>query len=596
MLKFLLLRLKHATLAELSCRVRQRARAASIRAAASRRRGCYAPPGNPLELSGLALPAFRPEVPAARVEAVISGELFTLNAGSRTLERWSSELSGTGRRRCGDADLRTVWEPARLQHLTLLFAYLSRVPKGSCADRAREFASRELSRFLDDNPFPKGPHYLSAMECALRLPVFFYALKLLPGLPPADSARLAGAAHDHARWIEANLSLHSSLGNHTVCEAAGLVFAGGMFRGSERGRKWLELGCGLLESELARQVLPDGGPLEQSLAYHRFVLDVYWLAVSFLEGSGLRDCADWRRRLRRGEEFLVAFALPGGNYPAIGDSDDGCAVAPGLAPQRERGFPGEAPCRVFPDAGYTVIEAAGEARIVFDHAPLGMAPLYNHGHADALSVTLSLSGTELLVDPGTYRYNGAPSWRRYFRGTAAHNTVTVDGLDQAVQQTGFIWSDPYACRLLRREESHCILVQAEHDGYLRLGEPVLHRRTVAVIGERAVLTDSFQGSGDHEFALHFHLHPSALVTRSGERWCVSRGDECATLYLAGEGDFELVSGGAGGEFGWYSAAYGSKVPSLALRCSRKGSCEAVSFTTLIAWGRAAGRMQHEEGR
>ena len=60
-----------------------------------------------------------------------------------------------------------------------------------------------------------------------------------------------------------------------------------------------------------------------------------------------------------------------------------------------------------------------------------MAPLYNHGHADALSVTLSLGETPFLIDPGTYRYNGVPDWRRYFKGTRAHNTICIDEQDQA---------------------------------------------------------------------------------------------------------------------------------------------------------------------
>lgn len=581
LLRFLLLRLKHASLAELSYRMRQKARSARIRSAQphlSARRGCH------VNLSGLAIPVMEPEVSLARVEAVLAGERYTLNTGARTLDRWQEALAGARSGTRGDADLRAVWEPARLQHLTVLFAYLARKPRES-ADRAREFARNELLGWLDANPFPQGPNYRSAMECALRIPVFFYALKLLPDLQPAESARIAAALHAHAEWVEANLSLYSSLGNHTVCEAAGLVFAGALFRDHDRGRRWLARGGGLLGQELVRQVLPDGGALEQSLSYHRFVLDVYWLTAGFLEGSGLRDCGDWRRRLRFGEEFLSDFALPGAGYPSIGDSDDGCAVAPGLSPLRERPFPHGAACRLFPDAGYTVIGTASGARITFDHGPLGMPPLYNHGHADALSITLSVRGVELLVDPGTYRYNGVPGWRRYFKGTSAHNTVTVDGLDQAVQQTGFIWSSPYACRLLAREEGPAgCRVEAEHDGYQRLKEPLSHRRTIAVHGDRAVVTDRFDGSGEHEFALHLHLHPCAVVSREGGSWNVSRGGSRISLSLLGGEDFELLQGGEGGHLGWYSPRYGVKLPSAVLRCRRKGACAGVSFQTVIGWG------------
>jgi len=83
--------------------------------------------------------------------------------------------------------------------------------------------------------------------------------------------------------VSRNLALYSSLGNHTVCECIGLVFGGAVFRETGEGKKWLSRGCTLLEKELSHQILDDGGPAEQSLNYHRFVLDLYWLACGFLE-------------------------------------------------------------------------------------------------------------------------------------------------------------------------------------------------------------------------------------------------------------------------------------------------------------------------
>ena len=97
--------------------------------------------------------------------------------------------------------------------------------------------------------------------------------------------------------------------------------------------------------------------------------------------------------------------------PSIGDSDDGHAIAPGAAPCGGRRKSPAAPVATFPESGYTVVRGPDELVLTFDHGPLGMPPLYNHGHADALSITLSLNGKPILVDPGTYRYNGVPEWR-----------------------------------------------------------------------------------------------------------------------------------------------------------------------------------------
>lgn len=573
MLTFLISRLRHASLPELCYRARQGMRTARIRRAARRGGTFRVPETRPDAVLSLALPAFEPAVHPAMAEAVLAGARFAF-AG----EGLSPEAEGE--------DIRAVWEPARLQHLTVVFARLCSVKDGDEAQRLSRFARAELLSWLDDNPFPAGPHYRSVMECGLRIPVFFYALRLLENLDGEEFARILAAVWTHALWTEANLSLYSSLGNHTVCEAVGLVFAGAIFRGSPRGRRWLARGIRLLDQELTRQVLEDGGALEQSLSYHRFVLDLYWLTADFLRKNDLYETAGWRPRLRLGEEFLAAFAGDQGGYPLIGDSDDGHALAPGLFPARELPDSPRQGCLTFPVAGYTVMNAGGGARITFDHGPLGMPPLNNHGHADALSLTLSVAGQDLLVDPGTYRYNGVPLWRSYFKGTAAHNTVAVDALDQAVQQTGFIWSSPYRCRVLQREETRLgYLVEAEHDGYWRLKEPVLHRRSVLLASpDTVVVSDSFSGAGEHDFALHFHLHPQAVAIREKRCWSITRGRSRIWIRLLGEAELELLRGGEDAPPGWYAPSYGVKVPASVLRCRKRGECRSTSFRTVIGWG------------
>ena len=102
------------------------------------------------------------------------------------------------------------------------------------------------------------------------------------------------------------------------------------FQFSPEGKAWLNRGIKLLQQELYHQILDDGGPAEQSLGYRRFILDLYWLVVDFLEKNRLHDCTDWKPRLVLGENFLKAFQDGRGHLPAIGDSDDGYAVAQGF--------------------------------------------------------------------------------------------------------------------------------------------------------------------------------------------------------------------------------------------------------------------------
>jgi hypothetical protein len=491
-------------------------------------------------------------------------------------------------------DIRLLWEPARLQQVTRLVAGLRQADSVDVAGLLRESARSLVLRWLEDNPFPRGLHHLSVMECGLRIPVLFYTLK---ACRPNDVefAVIARAIWCNAWLIRHRLSLYASLGNHTIAECVGLVFAGALYRDTGEGQTWLATALTLLRQELFHQVLADGGPVEQSLDYHRFVLDLYWLTIDFLAGNALADCRDMLPRLMAGEQFLTAFTSQVGTMPRIGDSDDGRAVAPGLAPKRpELPVPAAGVTR-FPDAGYTLFHCQSGMVLTFDHGPLGMPPLCNHGHADALSVTCTIAGIPFLVDPGTYGYNGDPAARAWFKGTAAHNTITIDGCDQAVQETGFIWSSPYRCGVISHgERDGMYRLEAIHDGYARLPEPVRHKRSVWQIGDgQFLLRDTFWGDGVHTFESHLHLHPEVLVRQEGDWFLLEcAGRELAVQMRAGSepsrvlADATLVAG-------WYSPVYGSRLPSEVLRSRCTGSTDAVVFVTFICVGKplAVGRQE-----
>lgn len=598
-INFYLSRLRQASLPELVHRAVEAFFIKRVRKLVKTKKLSLTIPDMPADtIESLRLPMLEMNVDETQLQAIMNGKRFTLNADEAAIHSfenmWKDSFS------CDikpdeSADIRAAWEPARLQNVAALLAMTAKGNSGDEApvnhphETAKLMAKNTVLGWLNANPFLFGPHYMSAMECGLRIPVFFYCLKG-DKIDGAQRLRLLTAIYEHAWWVSHRSSLYSSLGNHTIAEAVGLVFAGSIFKSTKEGKAWLDRGYGLLKQELTHQILDDGGPAEQSLSYHRFVLDLYWLAVDLLEKNDLADCSAWKPRLIEGEKFLKAFTDALGNLPSIGDSDDGNAIASGVHPKRENDdFVESRPYINFPESGYTVIRAVNWFVLTFDHGPLGMAPLYNHGHADALSVNLSLAGEQILVDPGTYRYNGVPEWRRYFKGTRAHNTVTIDGEDQAIQKTGFIWSHPYNANLIRISgDSGTPHIEATHDGYTRLPEPVTHRRVVDFCSDSLLfIKDSFSGKGMHTFELNFHIHPDATLIWNDTYSVIKKGEAALSIVLLGGKRFCTACGQTTPPFGWYSPEYGVKVQSSVLSCKVYGASEQVSFVTAVSLDQSA---------
>jgi len=528
--RFYLARIRNASLSELAYRFREFVFVSYLRLWCRTSRIARVAPGiSTVDIEGMRMP---------EVHILNSPVPSSMSSGVRSWrsdeERYAHVFFSRIATKTLHNDLRSIWEYARLQGVTKTLFEVS-------DESSRHIALHDVLVWIENNPFPFGLHYLSVMECALRIPVFVYCLKLLPKMSADSKCVILTAIHRHAWLTHRRLSLYSSLGNHTVAEAVGLVFAGGLFRHTAHGCVWLARGTELLTQELPHQVLDDGGPAEQSLSYHRFVLDLYWLVADFLELNKMYDCKSWRSRLEIGERFFVAFCDARGSFPSIGDSDDGHALGPGLAPQRYGQQVIEAGVTTFPESGYTVVRQAGGVHLTIDHGPLGMPPLYNHGHADALSFTLSVGGVSFFVDPGTYCYNNAPNYRRYFKSTRAHNTVAVDEMDQARQLNSFIWDKPFQSGAIVKEIDGTTEVTAWTDGYARLSAPILHRRIFCISNGRIDLRDSFSGSGQHLFDLHFHLHPEVVVQHLGRT--VMLENKGVTVQISwGDGVPELICG------------------------------------------------------
>ncbi|HEX6995193.1 MAG TPA: alginate lyase family protein [Gammaproteobacteria bacterium] len=230
------------------------------------------------------------------------------------------------------------------------------------------------------------------------------------------------------------------------------------------------------------------------------------------------------------------------------------------------------PRRAFPHGGYYVLGrsfgAADEVRAVFDAGPLGFLSIAAHGHADCLSMTLSVAGREQLVDPGTYVYHAEREWRDYFRGTAAHNTVRVDGLDQSRIGGQFLWLEKAEAHLERFEstDDHDEIA-ASHDGYERLPDPVRHERRVRFCKRTDVfeIVDRLVCAREHVVERYWHFAEHCRVALDAGSALSDDGQVRLRIDVDDVGtDASLLHGSTAPIGGWVSRRFRHKSPSATL--------------------------------
>jgi hypothetical protein len=521
-------------------------------------------------------------------------------------------------------DIKYLWEPNRhLELVTLAQAWhLSREA------RFAEGARCLLSSWLEQCPYPQGPHWTSSLELGVRLVNWACAWHLLGGEAAplfagekgqAFRQRWLGAIYRHCHFISRNLSRHSSANNHLFGELMGLFVAAVIWPLWPESARWRARAQHELEGEATKQNAADGTNREQAFWYHHEVADMMLLCLLFGQANGVDFSKGFRKRLELMLEFIAAVMDAGGHVPMVGDADDAVMVRfsrePGFCPYRSLLATGavlfgrgdfktragrldektrwllgdsvserfhalcsasmEPARRAFSEGGYYLLGrdfgTPREVKAVVNAGPLGYLSIAAHGHADALAFSLSVGGNEILVDPGTYAYHGQKRWRDYFRGTSAHNTLRLDDEEQSVPGGNFMWLAHARARCERFETgTERDEFEGVHDGYLRLDDPVLHRRRIEFDKRsmRLEVRDTLECAAEHFVELHWHLSESCVAQVSGH--AVEIG--CANVRLRVEcpcelGAPEVIAGRDDPPLGWISRRFDEKTPSPTIVCT-----------------------------
>jgi hypothetical protein len=524
----------------------------------------------------------------------------------------------------GIGDHKVTWELSRHQHLVKLAkAWLLTNEEAYAQEIVEQWNSWQRA-----NPYPLGVNWASSLEVAFRSLSWIWLLHLLAEcvvVPPNFHNDLVRGLALNGRHIERYLSTYFSPNTHLLGEAVALFFIGTLCPQIPWAEGWRKRGWKIVEEEISRQVRSDGVYFEQSLYYHVYALDFFLHARLLASRNGMEIPSGFDlviRKMLAVIQSLAQTASPDG----FGDDDGGRVFNPRRNRAEHMTDPLAIGAAIFHDESLraTVTEEAiwlfGEQallpaaqlpnsrsgltsqsfcdgglyiagssepfaqQMVIDAGPLGSGR-GGHGHADALSVKLAFGGRHWLVDAGTYCYIGPGSDRNLFRGTRAHNTLAVDGVDQAEPAGPFAWSSiPDTQADLWIVGDTFTLFAGSHSGYERLPDPVRHRRFVFhPNGNFWLVRDVAEGKGSHLLETSWHFAPEVEVFPQEDNFIAAspsdHGEASSRLTLLRVCDprwkSELVSE-------YVSPAYGVKMSAPVVRCSARFELPGEHAVLLVA--------------
>lgn len=286
----------------------------------------------------------------------------------------------------------------------------------------------------------------------------------------------------------------------------GLVYAS-LCIPDERRRldRWLSA----LAHEIESQILGDGGHVERSPSLHFAVLR----HVVELRGALKSAHAEVPEALQNAVDRMtpmVRFYRHGdGGLALFNDSneEEGWLIDVVLTQAEARGKPLESA----PHSGFERVSA--NRTILIMDVGSSVRGLDRHAHAGTLSFEMSVGKERLIVNCGAYAGSNT-EWRTAQRATAAHSTLTVENMNSAeLLRDGGMGHRCENVSLGRKEADGNVWIDTSHDGYVRsLGVTHGRRLFMAANGGDLRGEDTLRGTGNHKFAVRFHLHPGVTAS------------------------------------------------------------------------------------
>lgn len=351
--------------------------------------------------------------------------------------------------------------------------------------------------WVEQNPRSAGGSGWAAYPIALRLTNWLSCYAWLEPELKADLDFLRtflSSVYEQYAHLASHLE-KDLLANHYFEDLKALLLCALFFRDERMEQAVLRE----YKAQCREQIRPDGMHVERSPMYHKIILEAVLRVALALRGAGAADpevegylpaMLDAAYSLEEGLDRVPLFHDGGDNVSKSLEALMRAAKAHfGLTPT---------PRPSLPESGYYIFRQ-GPWKLVVDAGQPG--PRYNPGHAHccAMSYELFRDGVPVLVNCGTYAYQCRE--RSFFRSTAAHNTVMVEGTEQSEVWGAFRMGNGAQVRVLSLEKNGLSMEMTDQKGH-RI------RRTLVLGADSLSVEDRSDGSN---LCSYVHLRREAKV-------------------------------------------------------------------------------------
>lgn len=480
----------------------------------------------------------------------------------------------------------------------------------------------QVEHWISENPYELGINWKCGQEIAFRTFAWIFGLYAFLDSQYTTDDRIFMIIKNiyyNAIRIEKNIdfAIKAVQNNHAISEAAGIFTVGLLFPFFRDSKRLLNKGVKYLEQEGLKQIYDDGSYIQNSMNYHRLMLQDYVWCYRLAELNNLKFSETLTKKISLAIDFLYQMQdNDSGMVPNYG-ANDGALIFPlsscdylNYKPQLntmsyiingkklyKRGKHEEDLlwfCGIEAVKSNNVSFVIRETKrfniggyyVIRDDDSFGMIRCIKYkrrpGHADMLHFDLWYKGINVLVDVGSYSYNPPEEkFRDYFNLTKNHNTITINNVNQTKKGPRFLildWPEGYEDEF--KVEQSKVFFSGYHISYGNI-----HTRTIEYKKDCYVITDEVKNKErkNINIKLNWNIGTKIEKVKDNRYRLIIDDNDSLILEISSntKGNISIYFGDNYKPAGWRSLYYGKKEPVNQLVYEIESEEEKEKISTII---------------